>query len=30
MRFPKFHVTRMLAPGSHGVDVDDYAEAWEL
>ena len=30
MRFPKFDVTRMLAPGSHGVDVDDYAEAWEL
>lgn len=25
-RFPNFHVDRMLAPGAHGVDVEDYAE----
>ena len=29
MRFPKFFVNRMLAPGTHGVDVEDYAETWE-
>jgi putative nucleotidyltransferase with HDIG domain len=29
MRFPKFFVNRMLAPGTYGVDVDDYAENLE-
>ncbi|MES1938856.1 metal-dependent phosphohydrolase [Salinisphaera sp. T5B8] len=30
MRFPKFFVNRMLAPGTHGVDVEDFAESWEV
>ncbi|WP_348765760.1 HD-GYP domain-containing protein [uncultured Salinisphaera sp.] len=30
MRFPKFFVNRMLAAGSYGIDVEDYAENWDI
>jgi HD-GYP domain-containing protein (c-di-GMP phosphodiesterase class II) len=30
MRFPKFVVNRMLAPGTYGVDVDDYAQNLQM